>query len=176
MLQMVPRCLNVWHNWASKRLEFSFFNEIFWQQANNLNTVSKFPPSLVAQIDTVFNEHVLRARYSSGDWKMQGLRKFWSQQEEVQSFMKCKIRMCFSVWANVLQHILILSREDIVFLTHLFNLQIQYNNYTLDNTSLVYQDAFHKSEEGNWRHRGACLTAQEGVNQMHCPFPGPHPS
>lgn len=79
MLQMVPRCLNVWHNWASKRLEFSFFNEIFWQQANNLNTVSKFPPSLVAQIDTVFNEHVLRARYSSGDWKMQGLRKFWSQ-------------------------------------------------------------------------------------------------
>ena len=42
--------------------------------------------------------------------------------------------------------------------------------------SLVYQDAFHKLEEGNWRHRGACLSAQEGVSQMHCPFPGPHPS
>ena len=93
---------------------------------------------------------------------MQALRKFWSQKEEVQSFMKCKIRMCFSVWANVLQHILILSREDIVFLTHLFNLQIQYNNYILDNMSLVYEDAFHKSEEGNRRHRGACLSASGG--------------
>lgn len=38
--------------------------------------------------------------------------------------------------------------EEFVFLTHLFHLQIYYNNYTLDRVSLVYQTFT------SWRENG----------------------
>lgn len=61
--------------------------------------------------------------------------------------------------------------EEFVFLTHLFHLQIYYNNYTLDRVSLVYQTFTSWRENGDMG--GAYISSwEEGKIEVCCPSSG----